>query len=73
MSKLAESTRCPVCLQFGKMKYEYGLYICLPCDRSFDYASVDYWNKAFEAGRRFQRGGTQPYEDTYGSGLNTYE
>ncbi len=51
-----ESARCPVCLELGKLRYQYGNYCCDKCDRCFRSDSLQQFMDAFEAGRKFERG-----------------
>ncbi len=55
MTSFQESARCPVCLEIGKMFFQHGNYCCLKCDQCFRSDRLDYWMKAFEKGRAFER------------------
>ena len=50
-----ESSRCPNCLELGKLRYEYGDYFCDKCDRWWGPDTLDQFMRAFEAGRKFER------------------
>ena len=50
-----ESSRCPNCLELGKLRYQFGDYVCDKCDQTFGPGTLTHFMKAFEAGRKFER------------------
>ena len=50
-----ENARCPVCLELGKLRYQFGSYVCDKCDQTFRADTLDHFMKAFEAGREFEK------------------
>lgn len=47
--------RCPTCLELGKMQYQYGDYYCVKCAQRWPPDKLQFFLKAFEAGRNFER------------------
>jgi len=51
-----ETLRCPVCLTLGEMRFQYGGYCCDRCDQCWGPDTMDHFMKAFELGRKYERG-----------------
>ena len=50
-----ENVRCPVCLELGKLRYQYGDYFCDKCVQRYGPDTLTHYMKAFEMGRKFER------------------
>ena len=50
-----ESSRCPVCLELGRLRYQFGDLCCDKCDRTFSCSTLQHFLDAFEAGRKFEK------------------
>lgn len=59
MKDWKDSQRCPGCLELGKLRFQYGSYCCDRCDLCFRADWLGQWNKAFEAGREYERANGQ--------------
>lgn len=49
-----ETVRCPNCLELGKLRYQYGNYVCDKCEQTFRPDYLTRWMRAFEAGIAFE-------------------